>query len=118
MGTAESISIHAADRREAIAFSLGDREITYATLSSDVCSAAKALTALGVSPGSLVAVGVDDPYSHCLLLIALEQLGAGAASFSSAESHLLEQLFSRVDLVLAASAEGITGARRLHVATT
>ena len=118
MGTAESISIHAAGSREAIAFSLGDREITYATLCSDLRSTAKALMALGVSPGSLVAVGVDDPYSHCLLMIALEQLGAGAASFASSESRLLEQLFFRVDLVLAASAEGIAGARRLHVVTT
>ena len=118
MGTAESISIHAASRPEAVAFSLGDREITYATLCSDLHSTAEALIALGVSPGSFVAVGVDDPYSHCLLMIALEQLGAGAASFSSAESHLLEPLFSRVDLVLAASTKGIAGARRLHVVTT
>lgn len=118
MGTAESISIHAAGGHEAIAFSLGDREITYAALSSDLRFTAKALMALGVSPGSLVAVGVDDPYSHCLLMIALEQLGAGAASFASNEGPLVEQLFSRVDLVLAASAEGIAGARRLHVVTT
>ena len=105
-------------RRKAIAFSLGNREITYATLSSDLCSTAKALVALRVAPGDLVAVGVDEPYFHCLLMIALEQIGAGAASFSSAESKLLQRLFPQVDLVLAASAEDITGARRLNVATT
>lgn len=114
MGTAESIAIHASRRHNGIAFSFGDREITYATLRSDLRFAVKGLTALGVRPGSLVAIGVDDPYSHCLLLIALEQLGAGAASFSSNEGEQAAALLSRVDLVLAASAHDIAGARRLH----
>jgi len=110
--TAEVIAYHAAERPHSIAFAIDGRETSYATLDGDVGRCGRALAAEGVSRGKLVAVGADDLYLHCLLLIALEDLGAPSASFLRHEVESPHPLRARADLVMAEPHFPVEGARR------
>jgi acyl-CoA synthetase (AMP-forming)/AMP-acid ligase II len=112
MQTAEVVAYHAAERPGAIALAIEGREIAYAALDRDIGSFARALATEGVARGNLVAVGADDTYLHCLLLIALEALGAASASFLRQETESARALLARADLVLAEPHFPVEGARR------
>lgn len=111
--TPDYVAFHAAERPDAVAIIDGDRSITYAELDRAIRSLARNLAELGLAPGSKVAVGCNDSYSHLLLLLAFERLGIATASFQprvpSAAPRILEQL----DLVVADPQFQTTGAKRV-----
>jgi acyl-coenzyme A synthetase/AMP-(fatty) acid ligase len=110
--TGEFVAFHAAERPDAIAFVLSGRDITYAAFDRDLSRFSSALAALGVSPGNLVAISTDNPYLHCLLILALEELRAVSASFSLHERDSCRPLLSRADLILSDSHDVVTVTQR------
>ena len=76
------------------------RTISYAQMNGDVRRFTGALRALGLSAGSVAAIGCDDLYVHWLLLLALEQMGVASASYRAEESEVAAPLLVGADLVL------------------
>ena len=83
--TFDYVRFHAARRPHAAALVHGSRTFAYAEFRRDVAKFTQALRALGLAPGSSVAVEHRHPYVHWLLLLACEQLGLVSASFTAAE---------------------------------
>jgi len=117
LATAEFIAFHANERPDAAAFVADAGAITYRAFAEDIGRLVRALAELGIARGNLVAVGADDAYLHCLLLIAIEAMGAVSASFSPREGESCRPLLARADLVLAEPHFPLIGARRHRILT-
>ena len=98
--TADYIAYHAVERPEAVAVIRDGRLITYAELNRDVQKFATVLHEFGLRHGASVAIGCEDPYAKCLLLMACERLGVAAASLGARESPSVLPLLASVNLVL------------------
>ncbi len=111
--TWDHLRSHAAKRPDAVAVLRDGRGISFAQLSADIARAGRALSALGLARGHMVAIGTKDLYLNWLLLLACERIGIGAAPFQTREEWC-EPLMASVDLVLAEDGFDTPGARRKH----
>ena len=79
----EWISYWAKRNPSNVAVVLPQGAIGYADFDAHINKFAARLQALGIPPGSRVAVHVADVYVHWLLLRALDRLGLASASFDT-----------------------------------
>jgi acyl-coenzyme A synthetase/AMP-(fatty) acid ligase len=113
MNTINCVAAHAAERPEAVALVNSDRAVSYIEFNRDIGKFAAALREFGLPPGSTVAVGCDDLYTHWLLLLAFERLNVVTASFGRGESPAAyRELLAGVDLVLSETHIPIPGAKQ------
>ena len=99
--TIDYLHYHALARPEAIALIEGGRAVTYAEMARDLWKTARAIREFQLPPGSSVAIGCDDFYTHWLLILAFELHGITTASFQSDEGPSVRSLLGSVDLVFA-----------------
>lgn len=111
--TPDYIAFRAAERPDAVAVIDAGRQVTYLELARAVRSLARNLSELGLAPGSKVAIGCNDSYSHLLLLLAFERLGIATASFQPQAPTAAPRIFERLDLVVADPRFQTAGARRV-----
>lgn len=98
--SADYIAYHAAERPETVAIVSDGRPVTYAELHRDIQKFAAALQGLGLTPRASAAIGCEDAYVKCLLLLACERLGVAAASLGTREGPSVLPLLASVALVL------------------
>ena len=92
---------YTAERPDDLALIDNGREVRYAAFTRDLWKFARAVQKFGLLPGQSVAIGVDDSYTHWLMLLAFESLGVTTASFHAREGQTGHALLGAVDLVLA-----------------
>ncbi len=83
MKTAARITYQARLEPERLAIVVGETSVTFGMLEAAVQSSCRALAAIGLPPGSVVAIGVKAPHQHIALSLALARLGLVSAPFSS-----------------------------------
>ena len=99
MITPEHLARQAAARPGAIAVIDRGREVSYHAFDRDVRKFVRAIRALGLKPGAIVAIGCEDVYVHFLLLLACERLAVATASILAIE-HADTAILAHADLVL------------------
>jgi len=115
--TTDYIAYHAAERPEAVAIVSDSQLVTYAELHRDIRKFAAALRGLGLTPGASAAIGCEDSYVKCLLLLACERLGVAAASLGTREGPSVLPLLAGVALVLSDHEFPVGAAPRYHAIT-
>ena len=98
--TANYLAFHAAERPQAIALIVQDREISFARFHRDLGLVTHALQAMGRPPGSTVAVRCADVYFHWLLLLGFERLAVTTVSLDDREGEEAAAFLSTIDLTL------------------
>lgn len=98
--TANYLAFHAAERPQAIALIVQDREISFAQFHRDLGRVTHALQAMGRPPGSTVAVRCADVYFHWLLLLGFERLAVTTVSLDNREGEEAAAFLSTIDLTL------------------
>ena len=99
--TIDHLLNHTAERPDDLALINNGREVRYAEFIRDLWKFVRAVEKFGLLPGQSVAIGVDDFYTHWLLVLAFERLGVTTASFHVREGSACHPLLGVVDLVLA-----------------
>ena len=99
--TVDCIAYHALTRPEAVAVIHDGHGVTYADFDREIRQFTRAVRELGLKPGSAVAVGCEDFYTHWLLLLAFERMGIATASLvPREESSSTAPLLRSMDMVL------------------
>jgi len=97
--TANYLAFHAAERPQAVALIVQDREISFAQFHRDLGRVTHALQAMGRPPGSSVAIRCGDLYFHWLLL-GFEHLAVTTVSLDEREGDEAAAFLSTIDLTL------------------
>jgi acyl-CoA synthetase (AMP-forming)/AMP-acid ligase II len=95
------------ERPGAIAVIENNVSYTYSTLASDVARAVKALAAAGVQPRMIVGIECEPRYSHLVILLACEALGAAHVAMVAAELTGDNDLAPRCDMLCIQAAGGV-----------
>jgi 2,3-dihydroxybenzoate-AMP ligase len=98
--TADYLSFHAAERPQAIALIVQDREISFAQFHRDLGKVTQALQTMGRPARSTVAVRCGDVYFHWLLLLGFERLAVTTVSLDDREGDEAAAFLSTIDLTL------------------
>lgn len=114
---ADHIAYHATERPNAAAIISDGRVVTYGEFCRDIPKFAAALHALGLRSGNSVAIGCDDFYVNCLLLLACERIGVATASLQTREAPSARTLLAQVDLDLSDQEYPRGAAKRQHTIT-
>jgi len=98
--TVEYLEFHSVERPHAAAVILNGAPITFAQLATDVARAAQGLRRLGVGRGTTVAIEHPDVFTHWVLLLAAERVGACSLSWIADETRGEMPFLARADVVL------------------
>ncbi|HVM80217.1 MAG TPA: class I adenylate-forming enzyme family protein [Stellaceae bacterium] len=115
--TVDYVDFHAAERPRATAIIVNGHAVTFAQLAADLAKFGQALRRLGVAPGSTVAVEYPDVFTHWLLLLAAERLGACSLSWLAEEVRGPMPFLASADLVLSQQTPPAEWTRRHHAVT-
>ena len=99
--TAEYLRFHALRRSGALALVDHGREVTFGQFHRDLRKFALAVRRFGLSAGEVAAIACGDLYTHWLLLLAFEEIGAVTVSFLNDEpAEIQAALFRHVNHVV------------------
>jgi len=110
--TGDYVAFHAAERPDALAMVVNGHPVSHAQLAADIAKFAQALRRLGVRHGSTVAVEHPDIFTHWLLLLACERVGACSISWIAEETRAATDFLADFDLVLSREAPATQGVKR------
>ncbi|MBS0641375.1 MAG: AMP-binding protein, partial [Proteobacteria bacterium] len=100
-GTCACIAEHARTRPEAVAIVHRGVNLTWRTLAANLLAVVEDLERLGVQPGQILGIEIDDRYLHLLIILAGEVLGVTTMSLNAADIVLPNDLGRLCDRIIA-----------------